>query len=109
MKPRFGGRQTDRASKLPDGWRALKRNSFRWPKPNRFPLAAEHEQFPYELRELHYGVRGRITHRAVFTVAEELVLALSVRHVLKMSCGLRIGASFVPQTVLSVPRRLLTI
>jgi plasmid stabilization system protein ParE len=48
--------------------------------PTRFPLAAEHEHFPYELRELHYGVRGRITHRAVFTVAEDLVLVLSIRH-----------------------------
>jgi plasmid stabilization system protein ParE len=48
--------------------------------PSRFPLAAEHLQFPYEVRELHYGLRGRITHRAVFTIADDIVLVLSVRH-----------------------------
>jgi plasmid stabilization system protein ParE len=48
--------------------------------PSRHPIAAEHRQSPYEIRELHYGLRGRITHRAVFTIAEDLVLVLSVRH-----------------------------
>ena len=46
----------------------------------RCSLAAEHEQFPYELRELHYGVGSRPTHRAVFTIAEDFVLVLAVRH-----------------------------
>lgn len=48
--------------------------------PMRFPLAAENGQFPFELRELHYGIGKQPTHRAVFTVADELVLVLAVRH-----------------------------
>jgi plasmid stabilization system protein ParE len=48
--------------------------------PMRCPLAPEHEQFPYELRELHNGLGRRPTHRAIFTMAEDLVLVLSIRH-----------------------------
>src|SRR5687768_11995766 len=46
----------------------------------RYPLAAEHQKFPYNLREMHYGVRSRITHRAVFTIAADLIIVFSVRH-----------------------------
>lgn len=48
--------------------------------PTRCPLAAENGQFAYELRELHYGIGSHPTHRAVFTIAEDLVLVLTVRH-----------------------------
>ena len=48
--------------------------------PQRYPLARENGRFPYELRELHYGVGSRPTHRAVFTVRPEIVLVLSIRH-----------------------------
>lgn len=49
--------------------------------PLRCPLAPEHERFSTELRELHFGVRRRPTHRIIFTVAEDVVLVLAVRHV----------------------------
>jgi plasmid stabilization system protein ParE len=48
--------------------------------PERCPLAAERERFPYEIRELRYGIGKRPTHRAIFTIADDLVLVLSVRH-----------------------------
>ena len=48
--------------------------------PGRCPLSAENGQFPFELRELHYGLSKRPTHRAVFPIADDLVLVLAVRH-----------------------------
>lgn len=33
--------------------------------PQRLPLAAENDDFPYVMRELHYGLSSRPTHRAV--------------------------------------------
>jgi plasmid stabilization system protein ParE len=48
--------------------------------PARHPLAAENGRFPYELRELHFGLGRRPSHRAVFTIADDLVLVLAVRH-----------------------------
>jgi plasmid stabilization system protein ParE len=49
--------------------------------PTRYAAAAESDQFPFELRELHYGPGRRSTHRVLFTIADELVLVLTVRHV----------------------------
>jgi plasmid stabilization system protein ParE len=43
-------------------------------------LAAEASDFPYELREIHFGVGRRPTHRAVFTIVETLVVVLTVQH-----------------------------
>ncbi len=48
--------------------------------PERCPLARENDRFPYELRELHYGLGSRPTHRAVFTIRPDMVLVLSIRH-----------------------------
>ncbi len=49
--------------------------------PTRCAVAAENERFAFELRELHYGPGRRSTHRVLFTIADELVLVLAVRHV----------------------------
>lgn len=49
-------------------------------QPQRLPLAAENGRFPYEIRELHYGLGSRPTHRAVFTIRPEMVLVLTIRH-----------------------------
>ena len=49
-------------------------------QPNRCPLAREHRRFPYEIRELHYGLGSRPTHRAIFTIRPDAVLVLTVRH-----------------------------
>ena len=43
-------------------------------------LAAEAADFRYELREIHFGIGRRPTHRAVFTIVETLVVVLTVRH-----------------------------
>ena len=48
--------------------------------PARHPLAPENGKFPYELRELHFGLGPRTTHRAVFTIRSEAVVVLAVRH-----------------------------
>jgi plasmid stabilization system protein ParE len=48
--------------------------------PERFPLAAENHAFPYEIRQLNYGVGRRPTHRALFVVRPDSVLILRVRH-----------------------------
>lgn len=48
--------------------------------PERCPVAAENGEYSYELRELHYGLSSRPTHRAVFTIINDLVVILSVRH-----------------------------
>ena len=48
--------------------------------PERCTLAAEDEEFPYEIRELHYGLSRRPTHRAVFTIIADSVVILTVRH-----------------------------
>ena len=46
--------------------------------PRRCSLANEHANFPYELRQLLYG-RTR-SYRAVFTIHEEVVTVLAIRH-----------------------------
>lgn len=48
--------------------------------PERCPLARENVNFPYELRELHYGVGPRSTHRALFIIRPDSVLILAIRH-----------------------------
>lgn len=48
--------------------------------PERCPLARENGRFPYEMRELHYGLGSHPTHRAVFTVRPDVVLVFAIRH-----------------------------
>jgi len=48
--------------------------------PERCPLAAENDAFPYELRQLAYGLGRKPTHRAVFTIRPDMVLVLRIRH-----------------------------
>ncbi len=49
--------------------------------PQRWTVARENDKFPYELRELHYGVSSRPTHRALFAIRDDRsVVVLSVRH-----------------------------
>jgi hypothetical protein len=44
------------------------------------PVAAENGCFPYQIRELHFGLGARPTHRAVFTIRPDIVLVLTIRH-----------------------------
>lgn len=48
--------------------------------PERCPAAAERQAFPYDIRELHFGLSAKPTHRVVFTTICETVLVLTVRH-----------------------------
>ena len=51
-------------------------------RPLRCPFAAESDKFPEEIRELVYGRRGKRIHkhRIIFTVREDAVYVLYVRH-----------------------------
>lgn len=49
-------------------------------QPERCPLATEHLDFHYELREELFGVSSRPTHRIVFTIVKQTVVVLAVRH-----------------------------
>ncbi len=48
--------------------------------PERCPLADEHSEFSYELRELHFGLGTEPTHRAIFTIVSDIVVVLTIRH-----------------------------
>lgn len=48
--------------------------------PARCPLAPESNHFPYELRQLSYGLGSKPTHRAVFTIRKKVVVILRIRH-----------------------------
>ena len=50
--------------------------------PLRCPVAAEGDKFPEEIRELLYGKGGKQKHkhRIIFTVREDAVYVLYVRH-----------------------------
>jgi plasmid stabilization system protein ParE len=49
-------------------------------EPTRCPLALEDREFPFEVRELHYGVGSRPTHRALFNIDDQRVYVLLIRH-----------------------------
>lgn len=49
-------------------------------QPDRCALVRENEAFEFAVRELHYGIRGKATHRAVFAVRSDEVIVYSVRH-----------------------------
>ena len=44
------------------------------------PLATENDAFPFEVRELYYGLGNRPTHRALFTIRPDKVYVFEIRH-----------------------------
>ena len=48
--------------------------------PLRCGLAPESESFPFELRQLLYGLGRRYTHRALFVVHPHRVVVHAIRH-----------------------------
>jgi plasmid stabilization system protein ParE len=48
--------------------------------PERCAVARESEAFEVTIRELHYGLRNKSTHRAVFEIRNDEVIVHSVRH-----------------------------
>ena len=49
--------------------------------PHSLAVADENDEFPYEIRQLNFGLSSRPTHRAIFTIVEpDVVLVLTIRH-----------------------------
>ena len=48
-------------------------------KPNRYPKAYESSKFSFAVREVRFGSK-RYKHRVLFTVRDETVLVLHIRH-----------------------------
>jgi plasmid stabilization system protein ParE len=49
-------------------------------RPESCPVARENDAFDFVIRELHYGIRGKATHRAVFEIRNDEVIVYSIRH-----------------------------
>lgn len=48
--------------------------------PHRCPLAPENKEFPFEVRQLLYGRRKPHQYRVLFTIHEDEVIVLHIRH-----------------------------
>jgi plasmid stabilization system protein ParE len=48
--------------------------------PKRCSRARETNAFSFEVRELHYGLRNKATHRAVFEIRSDEIIVYSIRH-----------------------------
>ena len=48
--------------------------------PERCSIARENDAFDIVIRELHYGLGSKATHRAVFEIRNDEVIVHSVRH-----------------------------
>lgn len=48
--------------------------------PDRFPHAPETDLHPQGLRQLLFGVGHSITHRVIFTIVDEEVQIIAIRH-----------------------------
>ncbi len=55
--------------------------------PERCPLARESDKFPFEIRQLVYGLSRKRTHRAVFTIRQDTVVVLTIRHLAQSDLG----------------------
>jgi plasmid stabilization system protein ParE len=49
--------------------------------PQRLAIAPENSEFPFTVRELHFGLGTHPTHRALFTIRHQQVVVFSIRHV----------------------------
>ena len=48
--------------------------------PSRCPLASDCNNFPFEVRELRFGLGRKPTHRALFTIRPDMVYVFLIRH-----------------------------
>jgi len=44
------------------------------------PVSRENQFFPYEIRDLYFGLGSHPTHRAIFTIQSSAVVVLTTRH-----------------------------
>ena len=71
-------RSADEAQRWYDGFlKALYRLET---SPDSHAVADENDDFPFTIRELHYGLSSRPTHRAVYTIVGDCVTVLAIRH-----------------------------
>jgi plasmid stabilization system protein ParE len=56
--------------------------------PDRCPISPESDLLPTGLRQLHFGLSRKTTHRIVFTIEGTNVIVLRVRHVARQDLGL---------------------
>ena len=50
-------------------------------KPERCRLARENRSVPIEIRELHYGLGHRPSHRVIFAIRQDRIVVYAIRHV----------------------------
>jgi len=55
--------------------------------PERCATARECDAIDFVVRELHYGVRHKATHRAVFEIRNDEVIVYSIRHLAQRDLG----------------------
>ena len=48
--------------------------------PDRCPPASENGRFPYEIRQINFGAANKPTRRLLYTVGQQEVVILRVRH-----------------------------
>ena len=49
--------------------------------PERHQLARESDSFPFDLRQLLFGVSAKPTHRAIYRIRDQQVVVYGIRHV----------------------------
>jgi plasmid stabilization system protein ParE len=55
--------------------------------PERMPLAPENGRWPFQVRQLTFGLSRRSTHRALFTIRKDSVAVLRVQHLAQQELG----------------------
>ena len=56
--------------------------------PQRCAVSRESGDFPFEIRDLYFGIGRRPTHRAVFTIRPDRVLVIAIRHLAQRDLSL---------------------
>ncbi len=51
-------------------------------------MSRESDDFPFETRDLYFGIGRRPTHRAVFTICHDKVLVIAIRHLAQRDLAL---------------------
>jgi plasmid stabilization system protein ParE len=49
--------------------------------PERWPFAPENSLVIHQLRQFHFGLGKKPSHRAIYTIRPDMVFVLSIRHV----------------------------
>ena len=55
--------------------------------PARYSKYSESQRFPFDVREMHFGLGRRVTHRVLFTVRPECIYVLMVLHLARDAVG----------------------